>query len=204
VFAVLGPNGAGNSTLQKVAAGQVQPTAGHLHVDGVHVNGMPPEALARVGVCTIPEGRGVFANLTVAENLRMDTYADGARGHEVEEEAFARFPRLRDKRHQLAGTLSGGEQQMLSMARAVVTHPSVLLLDEISMGLAPIIVGELYELVGQLARDGISILVVEQFARHALAVADYVAVMAQGRIERVGEPADVADTMTDAYLKGVA
>jgi branched-chain amino acid transport system ATP-binding protein len=155
-------------------------------------------------VCTIPEGRGVFANLTVAENLRMGTYADGVRGHDVEDEAFARFPRLREKRHQLAGTLSGGEQQMLSMARAVVTHPSVLMLDEISMGLAPLIVGELYELVGQLARDGISILVVEQFARHALAVADYVAVMAQGRIERVGQPADVADTMTDAYLKGVA
>jgi branched-chain amino acid transport system permease protein len=204
VFAVLGPNGAGKSTLLKVAAGQVQPTAGHVHVDGVHVNGMPPEALARVGVCTIPEGRGVFANLTVSENLRMDTFAAGARGHDVEDEAFTRFPRLRDKREQLAGTLSGGEQQMLSMARAVVTHPSVLLLDEISMGLAPIIVGELYELVGQLARDGIAILVVEQFARHALAVADYVAVMAQGRIERVGEPADVADTMTDAYLKGVA
>ncbi|TML62743.1 MAG: ATP-binding cassette domain-containing protein [Actinobacteria bacterium] len=204
VFALLGPNGAGKSTLLKVARCAMVPTAGHVHIAGVHVNGAPPEAIARIGVCTIPEGRGVFANLTVAENLRMLTYRDGLRPSEVEERAYARFPRLGERRGQLAGTLSGGEQQMLAMARAVATEPKLLLLDEISLGLAPLIVAELYELVGQLAAEGLAILCVEQFARTALAIADYAAVMVQGRIERVGQGADVADAVSAAYLGGVA
>jgi len=204
VFALLGPNGAGKTTLLKVAGCQMEPTTGCVHIAGVHVNGASPEALARLGVCTIPEGRGVFANLTVTENLRMMTYRNNMRPKDVEEKAFARFPRLGERRHQLAGTLSGGEQQMLAMARAVTTDPALLLLDEISMGLAPRIVAELYELVGQLAAEGIAILLVEQFARTAMAVADFAAVMAQGRIESVGEPADVADALSGAYFGEVA
>jgi branched-chain amino acid transport system ATP-binding protein len=204
VFALLGPNGAGKTTLLKVAGCQMEPTTGCVHIAGVHVNGASPESLARLGVCTIPEGRGVFANLTVTENLRMMTYRDNVRPKDVEERAFARFPRLGERRHQLAGTLSGGEQQMLAMARAVTTDPALLLLDEISMGLAPRIVAELYELVRQLAAEGIAILVVEQFARTAMAVADFAAVMAQGRIESVGEPADVADAVSGAYFGEVA
>jgi branched-chain amino acid transport system ATP-binding protein len=204
VFALLGPNGAGKSTTMAVASGRVQPTAGCVHVAGAHVNRVAPENLAKAGVCRIPEGRGVFPNLTVVENLRMWTYASDLSAKEVQERAFARFPRLGERRNQLAGTMSGGEQQMLAMSRALVTEPGVLLLDEISMGLAPKIVAELYEVVGQLAADGISILLVEQFARTALAVADYAAVMTGGRIAMVGQPDDVAGFVNEAYLGGAA
>ena len=200
VFALLGPNGAGKSTVLKVVSGRLVPTSGCVHIAGTHVNGASPQRLTRAGVCSIPEGRGVFPNLTVAENLRMMTYRGGVSAGAVEETAYARFPRLGERRTQLAGTMSGGEQQMLAMARALTTEPSLLLLDEISMGLAPLIVAELYELVAQLAAEGISILVVEQFARTALAIADYAAIMVQGRITRVGQPQDVADEVSAAYL----
>ena len=193
----------GSSTAGLVS-GTLEPTQGCVHIAGVHVNGTPPEGRARLGVCTIPEGRGIFANLTVAENLRMMTYRTGVDSRTVEERAYGRFPRLGERRSQLAGTLSGGEQQMLAMARAVATDPSLLLLDEISMGLAPMIVSELYELVGQLAAEGISILLVEQFVKTAMSVADYVGVMTQGRIERVGEGVDVADVVSAAYMGALA
>ena len=199
VFAILGPNGAGKSTTLKVASGRLTPTAGCVHIAGAHVNGAPPERLARAGVCSIPEGRGVFPNLTVAENLRMMTYR-GIPASEIEEIAYRRFPRLGDRRTQLAGTMSGGEQQMLAMARALTTDPSLLLLDEISMGLAPMIVSELYDLVGQLKQEGMSIVVVEQFARTALAISDYAAIMVHGRITRVGQPQDITDEVSEAYL----
>jgi branched-chain amino acid transport system ATP-binding protein len=204
VYALLGPNGAGKTTTMMVASGKIRPTAGCVHVAGTHVNRVAPENLAKAGVCRIPEGRGVFPNLTVAENLRMFTYSSELSTSEVQERAYARFPRLGERRNQLAGTMSGGEQQMLAMSRALVANPGVLLLDEISMGLAPKIVAELYELVHQLAQEGISILLVEQFARTALAVSDYAAVMTGGRIAMVGQPADVADFVNEAYLGGAA
>jgi branched-chain amino acid transport system ATP-binding protein len=204
VFALLGPNGAGKSTTLQICSGKIRPTKGCVHVAGSHVNGAAPEALSKAGVCRIPEGRGIFPNLTVAENLRMWTYATDLSLRDVLDKAYARFPRLGERRSQLAGTMSGGEQQMLAMSRALVTDPGVLLLDEISMGLAPLIVAELYEVVGALAAEGISILLVEQFARTALAVADYAAVMTQGRIAMVGQPADVADFVSEAYLGGAA
>ena len=203
VFALLGPNGAGKSTLLKVAAGRHKPNDGCVHVAGFHVNGVSPEALAKAGVCSIPEGRGVFPNLTVAENLRMWTHG-GVSTDVVEERAYARFPRLGERRKQLAGSLSGGEQQMLAMSRALATEPAVLLLDEISMGLAPLIVSELYELVAQFAEEGIAILLVEQFARTALPVADRAAVMAQGHIQLEGRPDEIGDALSDAYLGGGA
>jgi branched-chain amino acid transport system ATP-binding protein len=166
----------------------------------VHINGASPEAVARLGVCTIPEGRGIFANLTVAENLRMMTFREGINASDVEERAFARFPALADKRGRIAGTLSGGEQQMVAMARAVGTEPKLLLLDEISMGLAPLIVAQMYELVGHLAAEGFSLLIVEQFAHTALQFADFAAIMTHGEIQLVGEAADIAPAVEDVYF----
>jgi branched-chain amino acid transport system ATP-binding protein len=200
VFALLGPNGAGKSTVLKVANGHLKPTAGCVHVAGHHVNGMRSHRLARAGVCTIPEGRAVFPNLTVTENLRMMGNAGPRSRQEIAERAFEQFPRLAERRNQPAGTMSGGEQQMLAMARALATGPSLLLLDEISMGLAPRIVGELYELVGSLAASGLSILLIEQFATTALAVADRAAVMTHGRITHVGRPDDIGEVLASAYL----
>jgi branched-chain amino acid transport system ATP-binding protein len=201
VVALLGANGAGKSTTVKVAAGLLRPTAGAVRVAGHDVTGVPSHELARIGVCTIPEGRGVFPNLTVRENLWMATQVTGERDA-LEAAAFERFPRLADRRTQMAGTLSGGEQQMLAMSRALITDPAVLLLDELSMGLAPIVVQQLYEIVAQVASEGISILVVEQFAQAVLGIADRAAVMVNGEITRVGTPAELQSELSQAYLGG--
>jgi len=203
VLALLGPNGAGKSTTLKVVSGLLAPTSGCFHVLGRHVNGVAPDTLARAGVCTIPEGRAVFPNLTVTENLRMMTYAGTAR-REVEERAFGRFPRLAERRRQLAGTMSGGEQQMLAMARALSADPALLLLDEISMGLAPLVVDELYDLVAQIAAEGVAVLLTEQFARAALHVATQVALMCGGRIVAEGAPDEIPQDLAAAYLGGMS
>ena len=199
VVALLGPNGGGKTTTLKVISGQVQATDGCVHIAGRHVNGASSDALSRAGVCTIPEGRGIFPNLTVRENLEMASFS-GRSLKQIEEVAYAQFPRLGERRTQLAGTMSGGEQQMLALSRGLASEPSVLLLDELSMGLAPLIVHELYEAVAEVARNGVSILVVEQFARTVLGVADYAAMMLNGRIVAVGQPADLEDELSDAYL----
>jgi branched-chain amino acid transport system ATP-binding protein len=201
VVAVLGPNGAGKSTVLKVVAGLHPVTDGDVIMAGRRVNGAAPESLARAGVCLVPEGRGIFPNLTVREHLRMATYT-GLALSEVEAEAYARFPRLAERRNQSAGTLSGGEQQMLAMARAVATRPALLLLDELSMGLAPIVVEDLYEKVAEIARSGVSIVVVEQFARTVLGVADLAAIMVHGRVTSVGTPVEIEDELSSAYLGG--
>ena len=201
VFALLGPNGAGKSTTLKVASGLIKPTGGSVHVLGEDVTGTSADAMARNGVCLVPEGRGIFPNLTVTENLRMATYS-GTSFKTVVERAFERFPRLKERRKQVAGTLSGGEQQMLSMARALATDPKVLLLDELSMGLAPLIVEELYEVVKRIAADHVSILIVEQFAHEVLGVADTAAIMLHGRVEYVGAPTEVGEALDRAYLGG--
>ena len=203
VMALLGPNGAGKSTLVKVISGQKKPTSGDIHLGGVHVHNAAPEDLARVGLCTVPEGRAVFPNLTVRENLTLMSYA-GVPAEAVLETAYRYFPRLLERQSQLAGTMSGGEQQMLAMARALASDPALLLLDELSMGLAPLIVEELYETVAQIAESGVSILCIEQFARTALRVADYAAVMTGGRIVKTGEPDEVMESMADVILGGAA
>lgn len=201
VVALLGPNGAGKTTTLKVACGRMRPTSGQvLHGDAV-ISARAPDGLVHKGVCMIPEGRGVFPNLSVTENLRMWTYRGGVTRSEVEESTFRRFPRLKERRRQLAGTLSGGEQQMLAISRALSTKPTLLLLDEISMGLAPIIVSELYEVVAHLAAEGIAIVIVEQFVRTALGVADRAAIMARGRIQMEGDPGEVGDAVLDIYLR---
>ncbi len=202
VFALLGPNGAGKTTLLKVLGGRMKPTAGRLWFEGVTVRGHTTEAFSRAGVCSIPEGRGVFPNLTVRDNLRMWTYLGTHTRAEVEERTYAHFPRLAERRKQLAGTLSGGEQQMLAVSRALVGDAKVLLLDEISMGLAPLVVGELYELVGQIAAEGVTVVLVEQFVTTALSVADRAAILLHGRVHREGTPAEMADAALGAYLSG--
>ena len=203
VVALLGPNGAGKSTLLKVVSGQLAPTGGDIHLAGVHVKGARPDELARLGLTTIPEGRSVFPNLTVEENLRLVSYA-GVPADRVLDTAFSYFPRLHQRRRQLAGTMSGGEQQMLALSRALASDPALLLLDELSMGLAPLVVEELYDTVAQIAASGVSILVVEQFARTALRVSDYAAVMSGGRVVATGEPDEINATMSDVMLGGAA
>jgi branched-chain amino acid transport system ATP-binding protein len=201
VYALLGPNGAGKSTTLKVASGRLNPTSGEVRYLGERVNGRSSDRLARDGLCTIPEGRGIFPNLTVLENLRTMTYS-GVSLSTVEDRAYARFPRLKERRKQMAGTLSGGEQQMLAIARAIGTDPKVLLLDELSMGLAPLVVSELYDVVKRIAADDVSILVVEQFAHEVLDVADVAAIILHGSIQFEGSPPAVADALQDAYLGG--
>jgi ABC-type branched-subunit amino acid transport system ATPase component len=204
VFALLGPNGAGKSTTLKVINGELTPSSGDVLLCGQSVVGVPMDALTRAGVCTIPEGRGVFPNLTVDDNLRMSTFT-GASLPDIRERAFARFPKLRDRRGQLAGTLSGGEQQMLALARALVVDPVVLIIDELSMGLAPIIVEELYEIVAHVAAEqSMAILIVEQFAHDVLGVATKAAVMLHGRVALVGTPGEIAGSISDAYLAATA
>ena len=203
VMALLGPNGAGKSTLTKVISGLKSPTSGDVHLGGVNVHNAGADELARVGLCTVPEGRSVFPNLTVQENLTLMSYA-GVPAPAVLDTAYAYFPRLAERRHQLAGTMSGGEQQMLAISRALASDPALLILDELSMGLAPLIVDELYETVGEIATSGVSILCIEQFARTALRISDYAAVMSGGRVVATGEPAEILATMSDVNLGGAA
>ena len=205
VFALLGPNGAGKSTLLKVCAGLLPPTGGEVRIGGITVH-KPGQAavadeLARRGMCLIPEGKGIFPNLTVRDNLWMMTNT-GKSLAQIEEAAYSQFPRLGERRKQMAGTLSGGEQQMLAMSRALSTDPALLLLDELSMGLAPIIVQDLYEIVGRVSELGVSILVVEQFARTVLGVADEAAIMVSGLVSRVGDPAELEEELESVYLGG--
>jgi branched-chain amino acid transport system ATP-binding protein len=201
VTALLGPNGAGKSTTLAVASGRLRPTGGKVLINGSDIGGRPYDALVRSGLCSIPEGRSIFPNLSVAENVRMWTFRGGVKRSEIEERVYGRFPVLASRRKQQAGTLSGGEQQMLAMSRALSTEPSILLLDEISMGLAPIIVAELYEHVARVSAGGTTILIVEQFANAVLAVADHALVMSQGTIVYSGSPAEVRDRLAEIYLR---
>lgn len=199
VHALLGPNGAGKSTLLATCIGLLTPVAGSVRVAGHDVVGGSVDGLARAGLCLVPEGRGVFPNLTVAENVRMFTHVFG-NYRDLEERVYAQFPRLGERRRQVAGTLSGGEQQMLAISRALATDPAVLLIDELSMGLAPIIVAMLYDHVAELALQGMSIVVVEQFAHAVLGISTSASVMVNGHIIRTGTPQEIGDQLVEDYL----
>jgi branched-chain amino acid transport system ATP-binding protein len=204
ITAILGPNGAGKTTALKTAVGLMTPRRGSVLLRGEEIGGLPPRAIARRRVCLIPEGRGIFPSLTVRENLVLQSQArKGVKVAAIEEIAYARFPRLGERRRQVAGTLSGGEQQMLALSRALTTDPDVILIDEISMGLAPNLVEELFGVVVAMARDGRTVVLVEQLAEFTLEIADYVAVMSQGKVAALGQPDDVRDLLEEIYLGAV-
>jgi branched-chain amino acid transport system ATP-binding protein len=188
--ALLGPNGAGKTTLLRVASGLLKPWTGRLLIDGADVTAASPHALVGRGVCHVPEGRGVFPSLTVRENLLLQVSAKEA---DSIGRAVDAFPILGERMSQAAGTLSGGQQQMLALARAYLSNPSVILLDEVSMGLAPKIVDEIFEFLGRLSEAGSALLLVEQYITRALAVADYVYMLNKGQVTFCGEPGELND-----------
>ena len=200
VVALLGPNGAGKSTTLRAISGLVRAERGRIRVHGVRVDRKAPHAVARLGVVHVPEGRGIFPSLSVQENLEMSTYAVGEDVDPVDG-ATRLFPALGSRLRQMAGSLSGGEQQMLALARALLSKPKLLMVDEISMGLAPIIVEQLFEALRERAAAGTSTLLVEQYIDAALELADYVYVLDKGRVVDVGEPTDVRQgALVSAYL----
>ncbi|MBS1848467.1 MAG: ATP-binding cassette domain-containing protein, partial [Actinobacteria bacterium] len=195
----LGPNGAGKSTLLSVIAGLIRPTGGSVWFAGRAASDIDAATLATAGLCRIPEGHGVFANLTVAEHLWL-LACRGRDRRSVEDRAFALFPRLADRRSQLAGSLSGGEQQMLALCRALVTDPTILLIDELSMGLAPIVVADLYERVAELAGGGTTIVLVEQFVHTISELATRGIALVAGRIVLDGPVSEITPHLRAAYF----
>ena len=189
VVALLGPNGAGKSTLLSVAAGSLRAFSGSVQVTGIDVTRLSSYKRARVGVCLVPEGRGIFRSLTVAENLRLQV-PRGAPRDRVDR-AIEAFPILRDRRSQIAGSLSGGQQQMLAIARSYVSNPKVVLLDEVSMGLAPTTIDAIFESLDMLASAGTAMLLVEQYVNRALAMADSVYLLIRGSVAYSGPAANL-------------
>jgi branched-chain amino acid transport system ATP-binding protein len=201
VTALLGSNGSGKTTVVRVVSGLIRPTAGQLVVEGRDVTGMRPYRIARLGITHAPEGRSVFASLTVEENLAL-TFREqfGRKGTKPAlEESYALFPRLGERRRQLAGSLSGGEQRMLSLSRVLVASPKLLVTDELSLGLAPVVIDEVYRTLGTIREHGVALLIVEQHVKRVLDLADEVAVMAKGRVALAGSASEVGD-LTEQLL----
>ena len=205
---LIGSNGAGKTTTLRVLSGMIAPESGSIKLGGVEIAGLPTYAITRKGLAHSPEGRRVFSTLSVSDNLQLGAFPrlTGARARgDVEADRnrmFELFPRLKERRDQLAGTLSGGEQQMLAMARALMLNPEVLLLDEPSMGLAPKLVEEVFTTIARLKREKITMLLVEQFAAAALEVADFAYVMENGRLSASGPAAKLKNdpAVRAAYL----
>ena len=193
--AIIGPNGVGKTTLARVASGLLAPVRGSVHVDGADMSGKRAFHYAQAGIAHAPEGRSVFATLTVEENLALSIRRiRGRRGVSAGvDEAFELFPRLADRRTQTAGTLSGGEQRMLAMARVLVDRPKLLIADELSLGLAPRIVEQTYDSLRRLRESGTALLVIEQHVAHALALCDRAVILDHGSIEWEGPTSEAAD-----------
>ncbi len=199
--ALVGANGAGKSTLLKCLMGLIKPTSGQIFLDGKDITFTNPARMVRLGLALSPEGREVFGNLSVLENLRLGAIPlklDKAEESHRMEGIFDRFPQLQERREQLAGTLSGGEQQMLSMGRALMAKPRLLLLDEPSLGLAPLITDEIFSIIRQLGRGGTTILVVEQNAARALSSSDMTYLLANGRVVEQGKSDEL---LNDSVLR---
>ncbi len=206
VVCLIGANGAGKTTTMRAVSGLVRPHAGRVLFDGQDITGRSAHAIAAAGLRQVPEGRQVFAELTVADNLALGAYLSPSRAESARrrDAVLARFPRLRERLAQLAGSMSGGEQQMLAFGRALMGAPRLLLLDEPSMGLAPLFVEEIFAAIADLKREGTTILLVEQNASAALDVADYAYVIETGRIVLQGDAASIAadPAVVAAYLGG--
>jgi branched-chain amino acid transport system ATP-binding protein len=206
IVALIGGNGAGKSTTLNTISGLLRPKIGSVRFEQEDITVVPPQNIVRRGVVHVPEGRRIFPKLTVQENLEMGAYIydDRARIEQDMESVMQRFPRLRERRKQYGGTLSGGEQQMLAIARGLMTRPSLLLLDEPSMGLSPILVEQIFEIIREINTQGVSILLVEQNAQMALSIADRGYVLETGRVTLEGNAqALLEDPMViEAYLGG--
>ena len=204
ITCLLGPNGAGKTTLMMSIAGILRPRRGSIRLEGAELVGLSPAKIVSRGVALVPENRLVFPEMSVRENLLAGAYQRRDKGEIAAdiERMYARFPRLKVRREQLAGTLSGGEQQMLAVARALMSRPRVLLMDEPSLGLAPLVVAEIFDIVAALNRDGTTILLVEQNAHMALKVAHQFFLMEQGRVTFQGTPGQLAEdeVIQRAYL----
>jgi ABC-type branched-subunit amino acid transport system ATPase component len=198
---VLGPNGAGKSTLMKSLSGLLRPVSGHIGFAGKALARLPAHRVARAGLILVPEGRQVFPRLTVAENMRLGATRRSDFDASEIEAMLERFPRLRPRLHTAAGLLSGGEQQMLAVARGLLARPEILLLDEPSLGLAPAVAAELFRQFAQLREEGVTLLIVDQMADHVLSVADRGYVFGGGRVVAQGRASELRDKMLDdAYL----
>ena len=199
VVALIGSNGAGKTTLLRVASGLLRPSSGAVRFGGEDLTGQPPHVYSRAGICHVPEGRGIFKALSVRENIVLQAAKSST--DEALERATSVFPILGKRLGQQAGTMSGGEQQMLALARAYVSRPKVVLLDEVSMGLAPRIVDEIFAFLRLLAEQGTALLIVEQYVVRALELADYLFILNRGEVSFAGQPSeiDVSDILAD-YL----
>ncbi len=201
---VVGANGAGKSTTLRAVAGTLRPHAGQVIFDGENVTRLPAHGKAERGLVLVPEGRQLFADMTVAENLEMGAYSRRAARNKARnlEQVFTYFPRVKERLRQKAGTLSGGEQQMLALARGLMADPKVLMIDEMSLGLAPVLAQQLFRVLKQLRSDGLTVLLVEQNVHLALALADHAYVMAEGRVRMQGPAQEVAgsDEVRRSYL----
>jgi branched-chain amino acid transport system ATP-binding protein len=200
--AVLGPNGAGKSTLARVASGLVPAASGEVHFRGRNITKASPTSIRRAGMVHLPEGRGIFPGLTVIENLRMALVVDRRERSASLDRAFEIFPVLGRRRRQQAGTLSGGEQQMLSLARALMVSPKLVIADEMSLGLAPKLVDVVFESLGKAREAGVSVLMIEQFASRALAFADHCLILQRGRLAWSGAAAQAGNELLHRYLGG--
>ena len=202
IVALLGANGAGKTTALRTISGLLRPRSGEVRFAGRRIDHLPAHEIVRLGLTQVPEGRWIFSTMTVEENLRLGAYIEAGVPREGLDRVFALFPRLAERRTQLAGTLSGGEQQMLAMARALMTKPRLLLLDEPSMGLAPVLVRLIFEKIADINREGTTVLLVEQNANAALRLARRAYVLENGRISLEGPAAELArnEAVRRAYL----
>ena len=205
VVTLIGANGAGKSTILNTVSGLLHPKSGSILFNGKDLRGIPAHKIVKQGMAQVPEGRHIFLQMTVQENLEMGAFTQPNSAIEADiENVYQRFPRLKERRKQIAGTLSGGEQQMLAMGRALMSHPKLLMLDEPSMGLAPILVEQIFSIIQELHAGGTTILLVEQNARKALQIADRAYVLETGKITLSGTGAELAssDAVKKAYLGG--